>query len=119
MQQPPPPSPERLVLTGIGLLTLGVASWMAYRAVGGLGIVILGLFVLFVSVRLDLDGDRAVGPQMTPGLYASQHHLDNPADTAERGLRRQLLAGLASWTKLAALAGGALVLIGGGLMWLA
>ena len=119
MNQPPPPSPERLVLTGIGLFALGGASWLAYRAVGGLGIVILGLFVLFVAVRLDLEGDRAVGPQMTPGLYASQHHPRTIADTAERGLRRLILAGLASWTRLAALAGGALVLVGGGLMWLA
>lgn len=36
-----------------------------------------------------------------------------------QGKRRLMLAALASWTRLAALAGGLLVAVGGALMWLA
>ncbi|TCR66485.1 hypothetical protein [Bosea sp. BK604] len=116
--QPPPRSRESLVLAAIcGAVLFGLACF-AWQAAGGLGVAILGLFTLFVAVRFDLEGNRPVGPQMTPDLYASQFHAEGRAARAEKAASRAALVALARPTRLAMLLGAALVIIGFGALFL-
>ncbi|WP_332685382.1 hypothetical protein [Bosea sp. (in: a-proteobacteria)] len=111
---PPPRNPERLVvyvLCGAGLLGL---AWLALQAIGWFGVGLLGLFVLFVAVRFELEGNLPVGPQMTPDLYASQFHKDGREHASERAERRTLLGGQLSAARVAAGFGGLLTAIGFG-----
>lgn len=111
---PPPRNLERLVLCalcGAGLLGL---AWLALQAIGWFGVGLLGLFVLFVAVRFELEGNLPVGHQMTPDLYASQFHKHGREHAADRAEQRVLLAGQLSAARLAAGFGGLLTALGFG-----
>lgn len=116
---PPPRRAEGPVLSVIcSALLLGLA-YLAWQAAGWIGVGILGLFTLFVAVRIDLEGNRPIGPQMTPGLYASQFDGDARRDHAERAGRRSALATLTAPTRLATLLGAVLAIVGfGALFWI-
>jgi hypothetical protein len=116
--QPPPRRREGPILAAIcGLMLLGFAA-MAWQAAGGIGVGVLGLLVLFVAIRFDLEGNRPIGPQMTPGLYASQFHGEAHADHAEKALALSTLKALAGPTRLAMLLGTLLIVIGFGALFL-
>ena len=114
----PPRRPERLVMTAVCLAGLGGLAWLAFGIVGWLGVGTLGLFVLFVAIRVDLEADRPGGPQMTPGLYASQYRDEALAHERDRAARRFDIGTLLSATRIAIYAGAALVAIGFGMLFL-
>lgn len=116
---PPPRTPEGTILTGVCLIALAGLAWLAFGIVGWLGVGTLGLFVLFVAIRIDLERDRPVGPQMTPDLHASQYRAEALANERDRASRRFDVAALMSATRLAMLAGAALIAAGFGMLFLA
>jgi hypothetical protein len=93
-------------------------SYLAWSAVGWFGVGLLGLLVLFLSVRIELEGNRPVGHQMTPDLYAGQYRSEAGHGHAERAGRASERLSLASASRLAGLFGGALALLGFGLFFL-
>ncbi|RDJ21332.1 hypothetical protein DWF00_13535 [Bosea caraganae] len=116
--QPPPSRPEGPILAAIcGGVLFGFAA-LAWQAAGGIGVGILGLLVLFIAVRFDLEGNRPIGPEMTPGLYASQFRGDARADHAEKAASRSILKARAGPTQLAMLLGVLLIVIGFGALFL-
>ncbi|PZU84169.1 MAG: hypothetical protein DI527_23155 [Chelatococcus sp.] len=113
---PPPRSTERLVLTAIATAGLIALACLAWRILGGLGVGLLGLLVAFIAIRMELEGGRPVGPQMTPGLHAEQYRNEANARHDERSRRRADRYALTSGTRLAATLGGLLALGGFGLL---
>lgn len=111
-RQPPPRSREAVALSAICGMVLCGFAYLAWQAAGGLGVIVLGLFTLFAAVRFDLEGNRPVGPEMTPGLYASQFHDEAHADHAGKAAKRSALAALAGPTRLTMLLGALLVVVG-------
>lgn len=113
---PPPRTLEApiLSLTCI-VLALGLA-WLAYGWVGGLGVLILGVLVVFIAIRVDLERDRPVGHQMTPDLYASQYGAEAREHASERASRLSRVGALVSATRVAMAMGLLLVATGFGLM---
>jgi hypothetical protein len=75
--------------------------------------------VLFVAISIDLEGDRPIGPQMTPGLHASQYRAEALANQRDRAARRSDISAMLAATRLAMLAGAGLVAIGFGMLFLA
>lgn len=116
--RPPPRRPEGPLLAAACGAALIVLAYLAWQAAGGLGVGVLGLFTLFVAVRFDLEGNRPIGPQMTPDLYASQFRGEAQAGRADRAASRSALAVLAGPTRLAMLLGAALVVFGFGSLFL-
>ncbi|KRE13897.1 hypothetical protein ASE63_17980 [Bosea sp. Root381] len=116
---PPPRRLERMVMAGLCLVGLSGLAWLAFGIVGWLGVGTLGLFVLFVAIRVDLEADRPVGPQMTPGLYASQYRDEAHANERDRAGRRFDVANLLSATRIALFAGVGLAAVGFGMLFLA
>lgn len=115
--RPPPKRPDLLVLKLVAGLALAGLALLAWRAAGGLGVGLLGLFVLFVAVRMDLEGNRPIGPEMTPGLHASQFAGESRRSHADRAAERSAWAGFLAPLRLAMVLGGLLVVIGfGGLI---
>lgn len=114
----PPRRLEGSILAGLCLMALAGIAWLAFGIVGWLGVGILGLFVLFIAVRVDLENDRPVGPQMTPGLYASRYRDEALASAREKAARRFDVAALMSATRLAMLAGACITAIGFGMLFL-
>ena len=114
---PPPRNPERLVLSVLLVLGLCGLGWFAWSAVGWFGVGLLGLFVLFVAVRMDLEDSRPIGPQMTSGLHAEQYRHE-ARDRAERAGRTAERRAVRSAAHLAGLCGGALAIGGFGLFFL-
>ncbi|WP_157733037.1 hypothetical protein [Bosea sp. AS-1] len=99
------------VLSAAALLVLAALAW---RAAGWFGVGLLGLLVLFIAVRVDLEGDRPIGPQMTPGLYAEQYRSES-ADSSARASRRAERLSVATAAQFARLFGAALAIVGFGL----
>lgn len=115
---PPPRNRERdvlLALCGVGLFGL---AYLAWRAVGWFGVGLLGLLVLFIAVRIDLEGNRPIGPQMTPDLHASQYRSEAGLGHAERAGRHAERGAVMSAARLAWLFGGGLTVAGFGLFFL-
>lgn len=110
--EPPPRTREGPALAAICGLALFGGAYLAWQAAGGLGVIVLGLFTLFVAIRFDLEGNRPIGPEMTPGLHASQFHDEAYADHAGKAANRTALAALTGPTRLAMLLGAALVIVG-------
>ena len=81
------------------LLGVGALAFLAYRVVGFLGVGILGVLICFISVRVDLEKEGAIGGGLAAGLYAEQArsrhnmgHAERAAHRAEmRSLRRPVL----------------------------
>lgn len=114
----PPRRLEGPVMAGLCLMGLAGIAWLAFGIVGWLGVGILGLFVLFVSVRVDLENDRPVGPQMTPGVYAGQYRDEAQTSPREKAARGFEVAALMSATRLAMLALACVTAIGFGMLFM-
>lgn len=115
---PPPRNRERdvlLLLCAVGLIGL---AYLAWRAVGWFGVGLVGLFVAFLAVRIELEGNRPIGPQMTPDLHAEQYRSEAGLHHAERAHRSAERGALAHAARLASLFGGGLTVIGFGLFFL-
>lgn len=114
----PPRNRERdvlLLLCAVGLLGL---AYLAWRAIGWFGVGLLGLLVVFLAVRIELEGNRPIGPQMTPDLHAAQYRAEAGFDHAERANRSAERGAVASTARLASLFGGGLTVVGFGLFFL-
>lgn len=83
----PPRSLERTVWTVVATLGLVGLAAVAWRMLGGLGLIVLGLLVSFIGVRIEQEEDRPVGPPMTPGLFADQHRHEAASARSERAER--------------------------------
>lgn len=114
--EPPPPVRGRTFAFVAGAGGLVLVSILAFRAAGGLGVGVLGLLVLFISVRVELEGNRPVGSIMTPNLFASQYEADSQKTRAELAETFSDRALVISGARLAAVMGGVLVVTGLGLL---
>ncbi|QEL21863.1 hypothetical protein FQV39_04180 [Bosea sp. F3-2] len=114
----PPRNRERdvlLVLCAVGLLGL---TYLAWRAVGWFGVGLLGLLVVFLAVRIELEGNRPIGPEMTADLHAGQYRAEAGFDHAERAHRSAERGAVTGGARLASLFGGGLTVVGFGLFFL-
>ncbi len=109
---PPPRNREKQVLIVLGAATLSGLAWLGWKWLGGFGVALLGLLVLFVAVRVELEGDRPVGTQTTPEAYA--RHFRNEADQSptDRAGRRAEIASVVSTARLFVMAGAILATTG-------
>lgn len=112
---PPPPDKGRTGVIAAGVLGLAGIAYLIWRMAGWFGVGVLGLLVLFLSVRIELEGNRPVGSQTTPDLYATQYRAEDlqlrPDRTASRSERLTVISG----ARVAQLMGAILVVIGFGL----
>ncbi len=113
---PPPRNRERQVLTAICVVALLGLAWMGWQALGGLGVGILGLLVLFVAVRVELEGNGPVGAQSTPEFYARQVRAEREQPHADRVSRRAENAAFLSSARVGVVAGAVLTVTGFGLL---
>lgn len=110
-----PRGPQAHLLLGVVLaLAGGVAAYVLF---GGLGVLVLGIGVMFVAVRVDLERDAPVGADMTEGLFASTASARLQVKPEERS--SQLMDALAfdrlnTWAQVF---GALLGMTGLGLMW--
>lgn len=112
---PPPRSLERLILSLVSVAALLGLAWLAWRAIGWFGVGLLGLLVLFIAVRVELEGNRPVGHQMTPGLYAGQYRGEMQAHASERAERHSERTAVIGSARLVVWLGALLVAAGFGL----
>lgn len=115
---PPPRNNERMVMIALAAVGLVGLAYLAWSAIGWLGVGLLGLLVLFVALRVELEGDRPVGTQTTPELYANHFHAERAQNPAERAGRRAEVAAFTASARLFAIAGALLAIIGFGLLFL-
>jgi hypothetical protein len=113
---PPPRNHERLVMTALAAIALVALAYFAWSAIGWFGVGLLGLLVLFVALRVELEGDRPVGTQTTPELYASHFRAEREQNSAERAGRRAEVAAFVASARMFAIAGALLAVLGFGLM---
>lgn len=109
---PPPRSRERTVMIALAAIGLTGLAYLAWSAIGWFGVGLLGLLILFLAVRVELEDNRPVGHQMTPGLYAGQFHSEAGQGHAERAGRSSERLALASSARLAGLFGAMLTGVG-------
>ncbi len=115
---PPPRNRERMVMIMLAAIGLMGCAYLAWSAIGWFGVGILGLLVLFIAIRVELEDNRPVGHQMTPGLYAGQFHTESGQGHAERAGRSLERLALTSSARLAGLFGAVLAVTGFGLFFL-
>ncbi len=115
---PPPRNRERMVMIVLAAIAVAGLAYLAWSAIGWFGVGLLGLLVLFLAVRVELEDNRPVGHQMTPGLYAGQYHSETGQGHAERAGRSSERLALTSSARLAGLFGAALTVAGFGLFFL-
>ena len=115
---PPPRNRERDVLVAVCAIALLGLAYLALQAVGWFGVGLLGLLVLFIAVRIELEGNRPIGPQMTPDLHASQYRSEMGLGHAERAGRAAERSFVTTAARLAGLFGGTLTVAGFGLFFL-
>ncbi|WP_336813470.1 hypothetical protein [Bosea sp. MMO-172] len=112
---PPPRNRERMVMIALAGTGLTGLAYLAWSAIGWFGVGLLGLLVLFIAIRVELEDNRPVGHQMTPGLYAGQYHNEAGQGHAERAGRSSERLALTSSARLASLFGAVLTAAGFGL----
>ncbi len=115
---PPPRNRERMAMIALAAIGLTGLAYLAWSAIGWFGVGMLGLLVLFLAVRVELEGNRPVGPQMTPDLYAGQYRSESGHGRAEQAGRAFERLTMANSARLASLFGGALTIAGFGLFFL-
>lgn len=111
---PPPRNRERLVMTALAAIALLGLAYFAWSAIGWFGVGMLGLLALFIALRVELEGDRPVGTQTTPELYASHFRTEREQYPAERAARRAEVAAFVSSARMFAMAGAVLAALGFG-----
>jgi hypothetical protein len=109
---PPPSNRERQVLIAVGAAGLLSLAWFSWQALGGIGVTLLGLLVLFVAVRVELEADRPVGTHSTPEAYASHFRTEADHQPAERASRRAEVATVVSTARMFVIAGALLTATG-------
>ncbi|MBN9452627.1 MAG: hypothetical protein J0I42_11825 [Bosea sp.] len=115
---PPPRNRERMVMIVLAAIAVAGLAYLAWSAIGWFGVGLLGLLVLFLAVRVELEDNRPVGHQMTPGLYAGQYHSETGQGHAERAGRSSERLAVTSSARFAGLFGAALTVVGFGLFFL-
>jgi len=115
---PPPRNREHDILLAVSAACLLGLAWLAWSAIGWFGVGLLGLLMLFIAVRIELEGNRPIGPQMTPDLHASLYRSETEHGRAERANRLSELGTVTSAARLATFFGGALTVVGFGLFFL-
>lgn len=113
-----PPNRERQVWTAVCAVLLVGLAVLAWKALAGLGVGLLGLLVLFVAIRVELEGDRPIGTQLTPEFYACHFRAEREQHHAERAGRRAATAAFLSSARMFVLAGALLAIVGFGLIFL-
>lgn len=109
---PPPGNRERQVLIVLGATGLIGLAWLGWQALGGLGVALLGLLILFVAVRVELEADRPVGTHSTPEAYARHFRTEAEQPHSERVGRRAEAASFVSAARLFVIAGALLTTTG-------
>jgi hypothetical protein len=71
-----------------GWLIAGVIAFMIVAYTSFFGIGVIGLMIWFVSARMDLEQDGAVGVGVSPGFFARQVGMKAEMSHAERAALR-------------------------------
>lgn len=110
------PNRERQVWTAVcGVMLVGLAL-LAWQALGGLGVGLLGLLILFVAIRVELEGDSPVGTHSTPESYARHFQAERDRPPAERAGRRAEIATFVASARMFVITGAVLTVVGFGLI---
>lgn len=109
---PPPRNRERQVLIALAVAGLLGLAWLGWLALGGLGVALLGLSVLFVALRVELQRDSPVSTQSRPESYANHFRSEAEQPQADRADRRAKIASVASTARLFVIAGALLTTAG-------
>lgn len=109
---PPPRNRERQVLIVLAIAGLVGLAWLGWQALGGLGVALPGLLVLFVAVRVELEADRPVGTHSTPEAYARHFRTEAGQPHADHVSRRAEAASFVSTARLFVIAGALLTTTG-------
>ena len=106
---------ERAILIGVaGLgwaIAAGLALWLVSR-LGFFGLGLIGVGTWFVSTRLELEKEGAVGHELTPGLFAMQIKARQEMSRSERAALRAEETLLSQVARVVRHAGIALTAIG-------
>lgn len=109
---PPPRDREKQVLIALGAAALIGLAWLGWQFLGCVGVVLIGVLVLFVAIRVELEGDRPVGTQSTPEAYARHFRTEAEQRHTDRASRRVEVASFVSTARLFAIAGAMLTTTG-------
>jgi len=113
---PPPRSRERQILIALAVAGLIGLAWLGWQALGGLGVALLGLLVLFVALRVELQRDSPVSAQSRPESYGSHFRTEAEQTHTDRAARRAEVASSVSTARLFVIAGALLTTAGFGLI---
>jgi len=107
-----------LAVAAVGWLVAGLIAYMLVASVGFAVICVIGLLLWFISVRIDLEKDAAVGSGWSSDLMARQYQARERLSDEERASRRHELSLTAETVRFFRQIGMAMTLIGAaGLIW--
>ena len=107
-----------LAVAAVGWLVAGLIVFVLVASVGFAAIGVIGLLLWFISVRIDLEKDAAVGSGWTPHLIVSQHEARERMSDDERASWRHEQSLALESVRFFKHLGMALTLIGAaGLLW--
>ena len=107
-----------LAVAAVGWLVAGLIVFVLVASVGFAAIGVIGLLLWFISVRIDLEKDAAVGSGWTPHLIVSQHEARERMSDEERASWRHEQSLALESVRFFKHLGMALTLIGAiGLIW--
>jgi hypothetical protein len=106
---------DRAILIGVAALgwavAAGLALWLVSR-LGFFGLGLIGVGTWFVSTRLELEKEGAVGHELTPDLFAMQIRARQAMSRSERAALRAEESLLSQVARVVRHAGIALTAIG-------
>lgn len=100
-----------LTFAFVGMATL-MAGYFVHDALGWIGVGLLGLLMLFVAIRVELERAGPVGSAQTTGLFASTFAAREQMSRAEREAERIEVSATLWSTRFAKLIGAALAVLG-------
>ncbi|WP_428663776.1 hypothetical protein [Reyranella sp.] len=101
-----------LAVAACGWLIAGLVVFWLVSSAGFAAIALIGLLLWFISVRIDLEKDAAVGSGWSADLMAKQHQARERLSAEERASRHHELSLTMEAVRLLKQMGMALTLIG-------
>jgi hypothetical protein len=103
----------------LSVISLGAASYLAYRIVGFLGVGVLGLIIGLIAVTVEMEQGGPVGHSRASDLYAQHMASVERMSASERAERRAEIDSAAFPLLVAKLVSAGLIVVGFGLLFLA
>lgn len=107
---------EHVVYLSLLVLSLGAASYVAYRIVGFLGLGVLGLIIGVIALTVELERGGPIGDYYNAtNLYAQHMAAVDRMSVAEKAERQAEIESTALPLQVAKLVSAALIVVGFGL----